>query len=151
MKSRFEEILIELGTALEIELHPDHNGACKLSVSNAPSIQIEYNEVQQALLIASFLAEVPPGKFRENTFKTALKSNQEQPQTARLGFCTQTNQLALFQFIPIQSLTVTMLQTALAQFIDKAIAWKKGIETGDLLSLFTPSKSAGSGLFGIPK
>lgn len=151
MKTRFEELIQELGNALQISLHPDHNGACKLNVSNCPAIQIEYNESKESLIIASFLTEVPPGKFRENVFKAALKLNHQEPAAAHLGFCSQTNQLALFQFAPIATLTSSLLQTLLAAFINKATAWKKGVETGDLLSLCSANKTAGTGLFGIPK
>lgn len=135
MLDRFEEVLKSLGEKWDLPLHPDKNQACKLRMGEACEIQMEYRQERQALLIATFVIELPPGKFRENLLKTALKRNCKEPQTARLSYSDKNNQLALFQFIPVENLSGQMLYEMIEIFAAKVVLWKKGVETGDLGNL----------------
>lgn len=151
MMDRFEEALKALGVEWDLPLHPDHNRACLLRMGESCSLQIEYNKSQESLLVAAFIAETPPGKFRENLFKTALKLNHQAPQTARLSYSDKNNQLALYQQIPLENLSGKALSDLLNQFTEKVVAWKRGVDTGDLAALFSSSSKGTPGIFGLQR
>lgn len=123
----FEELLKELSVLLGIGLHVDKNGACKLLFENTFHIQIEYNSSRQALLIASFIGEIPPGKFRENLLKDALKANCPFPQDGILGYSERNNQLTLSQWIPLRELSAQKLHDLLQTCMNKVKVWHKNL------------------------
>lgn len=145
---RFAELLIELGKLLETDLRPDVNGACKLYIHEQLQVQIEYQELQERLLMACFLAEIPPGKFRENILKDALKANWPHPTSGTLCYCQRNNRLALFEWISTINLTGQKLLGILNTFISKADKWRIAIETGQTSHLVPTPKSQGNP-FGI--
>lgn len=151
MIDRFEEILRELGIEYGLPLHPDHRGACKLLINETMQLQIEYRQEHQALLALTFICEIPPGKFRENVLRTALKANHFSPTKSLLGYSDKNNQLALFQQIPLTLLTGKKLAELLTLFINKADEWRQRVQTGDLATLFSPtySQGKGKGMFGL--
>jgi hypothetical protein len=131
---RFDELLIELGKLLDIPLHADKHRACRLRVNDVLDVQIESSQSKDQLVIASFLAEIPPGKFRETVLKEALKANSVFPRLGTFAYFENTSQLVLFDFLPLHQLSGDALQTYLLQFIDKATLWKTGVETGRIPS-----------------
>ena len=126
---RFTELLAELGSQMGLSLHPDKRGACKLNVNNVFHVQIENNLQKETLLIATFVGEIIPGKFRENILKAGLKANKD-VQTGILAYSGKNNQLALFKHLPIQNLTGATLLAFLNEFLDKATAWRGALESG---------------------
>lgn len=69
----FAILLADLGALIQVPLHPDHQRACSLNINNELHVQLKEDE--NRILVATFLAEIPPGKFRENIFKETLKEN----------------------------------------------------------------------------
>ena len=149
MIDRFEEILRELGIEYAEPLHLDKHGACKLFINETLHVQLESRPEYDAIVAATFLGEITPGKFRENLLKAALKTNYLYPESAVLSYSERNNQLALFQFIPITSLTGKKLSDYLLGFAKKAGEWRSRLETGDLSNLAPPSSSSGRGMFGL--
>lgn len=96
MIDRFPELLQELATELDIDLYPDKRGACKLVTEDGLHVQMEVDVRQESLLIASFICEIPPGKFRENILRDALKSNGPFPKNGTLAYSERNNKLTLF-------------------------------------------------------
>jgi len=133
--NRFEEILRELSVELGTTLHVDKRGACKLRVNETLSLQLECDASQENLWIFSFLCEINPGKFRENVLKDALKANSPFPLYGTLAYAERTNQLALFSSLRLPPLSGKTLFEFLSAFIEKANAWKAGVETGQTASL----------------
>lgn len=149
MINRFEEILKELGLQLSIPLHPDHRGACKMNIGGSLDVQLEYDETRERLLMASFLCEVPPGKFREEVFKVALMSNDQNSCGPLLAYSGRNSQLALYQYISPPRLTGPVLAELFNAFMAKAIEWKNGVDSGNIYLLTTPSSSIKGRPFGL--
>lgn len=127
---RFEELLKELGQIINLPLHPDKHRACKLNINNVLHVQIEMDLSQDRLLIASFLCDVPPGKFREEVFREALKANSFFPRTGTFGFSKRKNQLAFFTSLPTSQLNGEKLASFLGEYITTADEWRSSIENG---------------------
>jgi len=134
MMDRFEELLKALGQLLNVPLHPDHKGKCRLNVNNLFHIQLDPDPAKNRLLIATFVCPVPPGKARENILKNALKTNGAPSSLGTLAYSERTHQLALFSYLPFYELTGEKLAAFLAAFIQKADEWRMGVETGNLSS-----------------
>jgi hypothetical protein len=149
MIDRFEELLNELGTELGITLHPDRKGACKLKINEALHVQIECDAHQENLLIATFICDIPPGKFRENILKDALKSNGPFPLNGTLAYSDRNNKLVLFSYFRLANLTGKQLAEFLNSFVDKANNWRIGVETGHTSHLISTSLKPTSGMFGM--
>lgn len=126
----FSELLYDLGREIGEALYPDSNRICQLNYHGQLHVQIEYFEPKQQLLIASFLCEIPPGKYREMLFKEALKTNDKYPRIGTLAYSERNNQLVLFAFLPTPSLNGRQLFHFIEQFIPKAMGWKEAVERG---------------------
>jgi hypothetical protein len=150
MIDRFPELLQELATELDIDLYPDKRGACKLVTEDGLHVQMEVDIRQESLLIASFICEIPPGKFRENILRDALKSNGPFPKNGTLAYSDRNNKLTLFSHLRIAHLTGRKIAEFLGVFIDKANQWRKAVDTGNTSHLITmTSPKPTSGMFGL--
>jgi hypothetical protein len=127
---RFEELLKQVGAQLDIALHLDPNRACNLNINGLFHIQIEEDVRKDALLLASFICEVPPGKFRENVLREALKSNNAYPRVGTLGYSDRNNQLALFTHISWYQLTADKFLKSFNPFLEKVDNWRLAITSG---------------------
>ncbi|MBU6447032.1 MAG: hypothetical protein KGQ49_06510, partial [Verrucomicrobia bacterium] len=77
------------------------------------------------------IAETPPGKFRENILKEALKANAlPDPMPGIFGYILATNRLAQFQKYPLHILTAERLSQIIGAFLEMAEVWQKAIMTG---------------------
>lgn len=149
MIDRFEELLHELGAELALPLHTDKVGACTLKINGAPDVQLECGRLPGILLMAAFISEIPPGKYRENILKDALKANASPSQYGILGYSERNNQLALFSFISMAEINGKTLCSLLDLFIDKVMQWRSSVETGTTASLVSTSSQTRSGMFGL--
>lgn len=125
---RFAQLLFDLGQLIGTDLYPDAKRLCQLNFEDQLHIQISYDETKEQLLMASFLCEVPPGKYRETLFKEALKVNNEFPRTGTLSYSPRNNQLSLHEFVYAPQLKPEKLLTILSKFIKKGVAWKEAVE-----------------------
>lgn len=131
MTDRFEELLHELGKVFQLELHIDRSHACSIQMSDGLTIQLQLDVSQENLWIFSKLAEIPPGKFRENVFREALKANAlPDPRTAIFGYLANTNHLALFQKYPLTILNGDRLAGLIGSFVEMAENWLKALISG---------------------
>ncbi len=126
---RYTELLMELGSEIGQPLHPDKRGVCKLNVNDLFHVQIENDLQKEALLIATFIGEIIPGKFRENILREALKANQD-VHLGILGYSGKNNQLALFSYLPVRAIHGKELLGFLNEFIEKASSWRTALESG---------------------
>jgi hypothetical protein len=140
---RFAELLAELGVELGISLHPDKRGACRLRIDETYHVQLECDGSQENLIVFSFLCELPPGKFRENILKDALKANTPYPLHGALSYSERNNQLALHASLRLSQLNGKLLADFLVAFMEKAKQWRQAVETGNTSQLVTQIKSAG--------
>jgi hypothetical protein len=149
MIDRFEELLNELGTEYNVTLHPDKKGACKLKVNETMHVQLECDVSQENLLVATFICDVPPGKYRENILKDALKANGPFPTNGTLAYSDRNNKLVLFSYLRMAQLTGKKLAEFLTVFLDKAGQWRAGVETGHTSHLATQQTKTTGSMFGI--
>jgi hypothetical protein len=149
MIDRFEELLNELGAQLGVTLHPDRKGACKLKINETSHVQIECDAHQENLLIATFICDVPPGKYRENILKDALKANEPYPKNGTLAYSDRNNKLVLFAYLRLSNIDGKKLAEFLTIFLDKANQWRIGVETGHTSHLVTTQSKQPSGMFGM--
>jgi hypothetical protein len=132
MIDRFNEILYALGQEFDLPLMADKNHACAIQVREGLIVQLESDQSQEKLLIACQIVEVPPGKFRENVLKDALKANAlADPRIGIFSYIIPINQLVLFQYYPFDILTPQRLAHLLGPFIQMAEKWRDAIERGN--------------------
>jgi hypothetical protein len=131
MINQFEELLHALGKVFHLELQIDRHNACSIQIHPHFTIQLQTDASQENLWIFSKLIETPPGKFRENILKEALKANAlPEPRVGVFGYIASTNQLALFQKYPLRVLTGDMLSGFLGAFMEMADSWREAIASG---------------------
>lgn len=144
----FGQILFDLGKEIGVDLYPDVNRICQLNFRDELHIQLQFEEVKEQILIACFLCDVPPGKYREKLLKEALISNSEYPRIGTLAYSERNNKLTLFAYVSTINLTSSALFKTLEQFIDKGLLWKEAVEKGTPLP--TPAeKGKGGSIFGL--
>jgi Tir chaperone family protein CesT len=129
---RFVEVLKELGQIVNVPFHPDKHHVCELNINNVLHIQLEPDLSGERLLIASFLVDVPAGRFREGVFREALKANHPFERTGTLAYSARNNKLFFFHYLPFYQLTGEKLADFLGPFISEAESWRTSIESGSM-------------------
>lgn len=130
MIDRLETLLEDLSKTLQIPLHVDKVGACSIQIEPI-TIQIEIDEAQENIFLFSSLIELPPGKFREEIFFSALKENGKSgPRAGIFGYLHSSNYLTLHQKYPLEILTEERLTGMFGAFFDLAKLWKEEIHSG---------------------
>lgn len=148
----FSSILQELGKLLKIpKLEPDQNNACLIKFPNNASIQIELDRSGQNIFLGFDLGSVAPGRYRENVFAEALKSNgQLPPRHGDFSYSQKSDHLLLTELIPIHNLNGDKLLNAITPFLEKAQKWHEALAHGDIpSSLQGAYSSRGGGIFGL--
>lgn len=148
---RFAMLLADLGSLINVPLHPDAKRACKLNIDGKLHIQLEEQESKERILIAAFLIEVPPGRFREILFKETLKENNAFPRLGTFGYVPRNNMLALFSYVYYPGLSGDKLADFLEVFIEKAFSWKAGVETGQLPQRGQTGHKGGPSVFDLQR
>lgn len=132
-------------------LRPNQAGICAVPLPGGGHIRLELDVEEKNLLIISILGVVTPGRYRENLFKEALKANGlPHPRHGTLAFSTHTEQLVLFESMPLPGLTGGTVASFLPPFIDKANLWREAVSTGSVPEVASTKASIGlGGLFGL--
>lgn len=131
MIGRFEELLHQLSAVFDLKLHVDREHACSIQVHPHLILQLQLDASQENLWIFAEIAETPPGKFRENILKEALKANAlPDPMPGVFGYILSTNQLAQFQKYPLSILNGERLGQLIGAFLEMAEVWQKAIVGG---------------------
>jgi hypothetical protein len=146
----YSSLLQELGKLLKAELQPDANHSCLLQFPNKLSVQIELDRSGNNLLIGCNLATVPPGRYRENVFREALKSNGlPPPRHGDFAYSKQADVLVLVQLLPLKDINGDKIMDALTPFLEKAKLWQEAITHGDVPTAIQATYSGKSGMFGL--
>jgi hypothetical protein len=148
---RFAILLDDLGTLIQVPLHPDHQRGCQLRVNEQLHVYLKEDENKDRILIATFIAEVPPGKFRENILKETLKENNLFPRVGTFAYSDRNNQLALFSFVHFPGLRGDTMADFLEIFLEKAFSWKTALETGQLPQRGQTLHKTGPSIFDIQR
>jgi hypothetical protein len=148
---KFAILIDELGTLIQVPLQLDHRRHCALSINGELHIQMSEEETKETLLIATFIGEVPPGKFREILFKEALKENNLFPRVGTFSYSERNNQLAFVSSLPFAGLHGNALTDFLETFIEKALSWKTGLATGQLPQRGQILQKTGPSIFDVQR
>ncbi len=127
----FSEILEILSKHLDMRLEPDTDSTCVLLINETFEVHIELFS-DEHILFASFLYDIPPGKFREEVMMEALKANSLFPSYVTFAYNELNNHLTLFQLLPIRDITGEILSLHAGQFIEIATEWIESIKQGRL-------------------
>lgn len=148
----FGALLQELSHSLNIpNLQPDSNNSCLIRLESGLIIQIELDKGGQTLIIGADLGTVPPGKYRENLFREALKANDmPQPINGVLSFSKKSDHLVLFKRINIKDLNGERIAAEITPLAEKAFTWSEALLRNEIPVVnqtFTSHKPGG--MFGL--
>ncbi len=131
MIGQFPELLKELGRVFHLELHLDQVGACSILIPPQLVVQLQLDSGQEKLFLFTKIAEIPPGKFRENILMEGLKANAvADPLPGVLCYLAATNHLALYQSYPLLILNGERLASFFSNFAQMADNWRKALLSG---------------------
>lgn len=139
--SKFSDLLSPLGSILGTHLEPEQDTLCKIRMKDGVSVQLEYEENGDRLLLVSLLSELPPGKFREEALLAALKANYLDTSLGSFAYVDAKQTLAMQLFLP-GSISPALLATLLQQFTEKGVSWQTAVTQGTFSSLIPSSSSA---------
>lgn len=150
----FESLLQEIGKEYHLTLKADQNNSCLFNLPNGLSIQMEIDPKNEFYIIGSDLGEVPIGKYRENLFLAALKTNAfPPPQIGAFAYSRQKNHLVLHAMIPLPEITGEKILNILRPFLEKAWVWKSAITNGEIPEVIPPTSGhytpSSGGIFGL--
>ena len=146
MKDRFQELLAELGHTFHLSLKSDKRGACSILIPPELTIQLQLDGSQEKLFLFTKLAEIPPGKFREEVLREGLKANGlSDPRAGILAYLAVSNHLVLFQNYPVSILNGELLAGLFGSFLEMAESWQRAIQGGQS----APPTTASSPPFGL--
>ncbi len=140
------EILKHLSDDLKMQFQEDPTGSYSYQIDETITVQIELAKNEEDVVLGSFFAELPPGKFRENVLGNALKANYILNEPSFFAFSEQNHKLLLYQFLPLKNLNSQKLQEDLTLFSNKALLWQEAIKNNlaaprDFLHLAATYKS----------
>ena len=155
MMNSFEALMQELGEVLQEDLSPDSNDTVSILVEEEIIVQLEQEPHDQALIVTCIISELPPGTFRRNILKDALKSNDllgKRPGI--LSYLEHDNQLVLFYKAQLQPIKANTFTKTLMGLVHRAKLWKHAIEQGrtcpsDVSEIPQSTTSRRPGMFGF--
>jgi len=128
---KFRQILYDFGDLVAEELYIDDQGVCRLFLNEKFPLQLELDQSEEMLIMISSIAEVPPGKFREQVMKEAMKENElMRGKDGVLGYVLQRNMLTFHYQYPLEQVTGTFLADLLETLIPKIEAWYDALARG---------------------
>lgn len=149
----FGSLLQELGHIMGIpELHPDRHNACLIKFPDGLEVQMELDGQGLELTMLSNLGILPPGKYRENVFREALRANgMPQPLNGTFAYSKKADSLVIFHRIPTKELSGDKINTALLPFLEKARYWRETIINNEIpvVSSVYTSSGRSQGMFGL--
>lgn len=127
----YAKILEQLGAIWGTSFQPDRNNTCLILLENGMEVRLEPIKEEKDLLIGILLGLVTPGPAREILFRSALIANDASyPRFGTLAYSRRAGQLVLFEQLPFDNLTGEGLNQVLTKVIDKAVVWKRALQTG---------------------
>ncbi|MCH9613241.1 MAG: hypothetical protein SP1CHLAM54_02390 [Chlamydiia bacterium] len=129
----FEHLIKGLSLTFDEAIGTDDGRTCRFRVNGKFSVQLELDPGLEKVMVGCMISEIPPGKYRENVLKEALKENNElPPRHGTLAYLDRNNFLTLFDYLPVKTMTPEAMTTYLVLFIEKADAWYTAIQEGVL-------------------
>ncbi len=148
----YESILQEVGTALGVALAPDRYDSCQVRLDDGLKLQLEIYKRTNQFLICFHLGGPPPGRYRENLLREALKANGlPSPKNGILGYSEKSELFYLFELLPQERLDGKKVMERILAMREKALTWTTAIANGDVPHVVSGATSGGGGMgpFGI--
>ncbi|MEC7838933.1 MAG: CesT family type III secretion system chaperone [Chlamydiota bacterium] len=147
----FGALLDELGKALDIpNLTPDDNDSCLLKIEGNILVQLEMDKSSDCLLLGIDLGVLPLGRYREDLFEAALKSNSKPPPLLGIfGFSKKEDHLVIFDKLWTVNLSGERIADHLALMVKKAKIWKEAIEHSEVPVIDEITTSDHVNIFGL--
>lgn len=155
VKEVFSTLLEDLGKLMNMKLAPDSHGACMIKSQTGLMVHMEPDSAGERLMIISDLGTPPPGRYRENLFREALKANGlPMPRQGIFCYSKKKDSLVLFDTLLLDDLTGQLISDFLTPFMQKADLWRLAIPKGEVPSftgneLSFGAQPSGSGMFGL--
>ncbi len=130
MLDRFQALIEELGSEVDLALQLTPQRTLAIRTTGNLVIQLEESSDGHRVLLASKIAPLPAGKFREEVLLSALQFNSIHPRIGTLGYFEGSGELILFQWIPFTLLTGVKLADIIELFVHLAETWHKLIQAG---------------------
>ena len=142
----------ELGKRLNAQIKPDNAGSCRIRFKNGIEVQFEQSSDARYITFISNMGEIPPGRYRENVLREALKANGlTAPLNGIFAFSKKNDAFYLFDQISLQDISGDKIFEALQPFLQKAEIWVGAISRGEVPS-YTGNEASfgrGGGMFGL--
>lgn len=144
----FESLLQDIGKEYNLNLKPDQNNSCLLVLPTGLSLQMEIDHRGEHFIIGIDLGLIPPGKYRENIFREALKANgKPSPRLGIFSYSKQKDHLLLIEMLSLKNLTGDRIREVLKPLAEKGFTWKQALNRGEIPVIADESRS--SGMFGL--
>jgi len=140
--NKFEDLIIQLGDLLEIALHAERGTVCKLNINGKMQVNMEFDEVKDLLLLGCFASDLPPGRYRENVLKEALRINSTYPRLGTFAYSERNNKLVIFTYISFVGLNPEKLNNKLQELLEGADDWRMAVDSGNLAKVALPSSGS---------
>jgi len=129
MSKVFLNLIEKLSPLLDITLEATEEKMITLLCAKSLPVQIEIDSTDTRLQVLSQIAEIPPGKFKENVFLYSLMANTyPNIKEGALAFSQNLGKLIYFHTLPMHTVTAENFHPFLLQFIANAREWQKAIE-----------------------
>jgi hypothetical protein len=127
----FADLIHEFGELFGERFEPYQNRMIRFLINEHLHVQIETDGMGESLLLVCLISDLPPGRFREQVLKEALKANHLlDEQRSTLSYEEKDNQLILSLHIPTHGITAQKLLDHLLPLIKRAERWRTAIDNG---------------------
>ncbi len=147
----FEAVLQELGDAIGIPLKPGKMDGCLVRYPEGLEVQIQMNTKRNHILLYADLGAVPPGRYREDLLREALRANgKPYPRKGVLAFTDAKDHLIIYLSRSMTELTGEKIAYIYKPFVEKAQKWQDALTRGEIPAVRSDtSTGTPPGLFGM--
>lgn len=147
----FTSLLDELSALLKIKLRPDKNNSCLIRFPDKLEVQIEIDSSGEWIIIGSTIGTPPPGRYREEVLREALKANLIlEPKCGTFAFAKKGERLVFFQRLPTKQAKGVHVAELLIPFQERVRSWKEMLATGQIPAVRSQESSGHADrLFGL--
>lgn len=147
--SQIKEVLKEFEPYFNCPLVTDEQESCLIKMSTGIEIQIEIDRYG-SVLVGCRLGSVL-GKYRDQLFKEAMKSNfLFPPSSGVFGYSQKSKNLILFMFLDPDNLKSEYINSLMTNFTAKAKVWVEAIKSNSIPIIKEGAvKSASDNVFGL--
>ncbi len=127
----FADLIHELGELVGENFQAYQNRLIRFRINDHLHVQVETDLMNEFVMIICMVSEIPPGRFRENVLRDALKANYLlDKHRSILSYDEKGNQLVLSDQLRAHALTAEMLLKEISKLVKRAELWRQSIDNG---------------------